>query len=60
MVTYLLTFGAFVLPVLAAVAAWKFWSDAKLSEGNLLQLEAFLQPVEGSILPKDSPTLPPR
>src|SRR5277367_6180529 len=43
MVIYLLTLGAFVLPVSAAVAAWKFWSDAKLSDGNLLQLEPFLQ-----------------
>ena len=43
LVTYLLTLGAFVLPVSAAFIAWLLWFDGKLSRRNLPQLEAFLQ-----------------
>jgi hypothetical protein len=43
LVIYLLTLGAFVLPMSAAVIAWLLWLDAGLSERNLRQLEAFLQ-----------------
>jgi hypothetical protein len=43
LVTYLLTLGAFLLPVSAAFVAWVLWFDAKLSSRNLPQLEAFLQ-----------------
>jgi len=43
MVTYLLTLGAFLLPMSGAVVAWMLWFNAKLSARNLPQLEAFLQ-----------------
>jgi hypothetical protein len=43
LVTYLLTLGAFVLPVSAAFIAWLLWFDCELSNRNLPQLEAFLQ-----------------
>lgn len=43
LVIYLLTLGAFVLPMSAAVIAWMLWFNAKLSSRNLPQLEPFLQ-----------------
>ena len=43
MAIYLLTFGAFVLPVAAALTAWMLWLAARLSARNIPQLEAFLQ-----------------
>ena len=43
LVTYLLTLGAFVLPMSAAIIAWLLWFGAKLSNRTLPQLEPFLQ-----------------
>ena len=43
LVTYLLTLGAFALPMSAALIAWLLWFSAKLSSRSLPQLEAFLQ-----------------
>lgn len=43
MVTYLLSLGAFVLPVSGAAFAWFLWWNAKLSDRNLPQLKEFLQ-----------------
>lgn len=43
LVTYLLTLGAFLLPVSAAIIAWLLWFGGKLSNRNLPQLEAFLR-----------------
>jgi hypothetical protein len=42
LVTYLLTLGAFVLPMSAAIVAWYLWHDGKLSRRNLPLLEGFL------------------
>lgn len=42
-VTYLLTLGSFVLPVLGALVAWSLWWNAKLPVSNFPQLEAFFQ-----------------
>src|SRR5271155_1787565 len=39
LVTYLLTLGAFLLPVSAAIIAWLLWFGGKLSNRNLPQLE---------------------
>ena len=42
-VTYLLTLGAFLLPLTGALAAWVLWLNAKLTNRNILELEPFLQ-----------------
>jgi len=42
-VSYLLTLGAFVVPVAAALASWQLWYNARLSDRNLVGLEPFLQ-----------------
>lgn len=43
LVSYLLTLGAFIAPVAAALVSWKYWYDARLSDRNLAGLEPFLQ-----------------
>lgn len=43
LVAYLLTLGAFVLPLAGALAAWMFWLNAKLTSHNISELEPFLQ-----------------
>jgi hypothetical protein len=43
LVTYLLTLGAFLLPLVGALVAWMLWLDAKLSSRNISELEPFLQ-----------------
>ena len=40
---YLLTLGAFVIPVTAAFWSWKLWYTAKLTSRNVSRLESFFQ-----------------
>ncbi|MGC9198265.1 MAG: hypothetical protein ACP5E5_04920 [Acidobacteriaceae bacterium] len=43
LVSYLLTLGAFIAPVAAALISWKYWHEARLLDRNLASLEPFLQ-----------------
>ncbi len=43
LVAYLLTLGAFVIPVTAAFWSWKLWYTAKLTSRNVSRLESFFQ-----------------
>jgi hypothetical protein len=43
LVSYLLTLGAFVVPVGAALYSWGLWLEARLSDRNVAGLEPFLQ-----------------
>jgi hypothetical protein len=43
LVSYLLTLGAFTVPVVAALVSWKLWHRARLSDRNVAGLELFLQ-----------------
>lgn len=43
LVSYLLTLGAFIVPVVAALDGWRRWYDARLSDRNVAGLEPFLQ-----------------
>jgi hypothetical protein len=43
LVMYLLTLGAFLIPVIAALLGWRWWYTAKLTNRSMPLLESFFQ-----------------